>query len=287
MSSPTSIDALVLAGRRGPTDPVAASAGVERRALVPILGVSMLERVVRTLRATAGIGAITVSIDDPSALDAVPALAALRDSGELRLHRSLASPSASVGDVVARLAPGTSLLATTADHPLLTPALITAFREAALVRSAADLVVGVVPARVVRAAFPGAPRTFVPLRGDGFSGANLFLLRAPGAGRVSDFWQRAERHRKRPWKLALRFGLRTLALFALRRLDLDAALARASRVIGARIEAVVLEDASAAVDVDRLDDLALATRLLAAREGGGRASTALVEAPDLSASRKG
>lgn len=263
--SPT-IDVLVLAGRRGPADPVAAQAGVERRALVPILGVPMLERVIRTLRATPGIGTITVSIDDARALDAHPVLAAWRDSGTLRLHASLGSPSASVGDFIAGLAPGQSVLATTADHPLLTPALVAGFRDAALARSTAELVVGVVPARRVRAAFPGAPRTFIPLRGEAYSGSNLFMLRAPGARRVTDFWQRAERHRKQPWKLVRTFGVGTLALFALRRLDLDAALARASRIIGARIEAVVIEDAIAAVDVDRLDDLVLATRILASRE---------------------
>ncbi len=59
------------------------------------------------------------------------------------------------------------------------------------------------------------------------------------------------------------FGPISLLLFLLRRLDLDAALARASRAIGARVEAVRLPFAEAAVDVDKPSDLELVSRLLA------------------------
>jgi hypothetical protein len=62
---------------------------------------------------------------------------------------------------------------------------------------------------------------------------------------------RAERFRKRPWRLVSTFGPLSLALFALRRLDIDRALERASRAIGARVAAIRLPFAEAAVDVDR------------------------------------
>ncbi len=48
-------------------------------------------------------------------------------------------------------------------------------------------------------------------------------------------------------------------------LDLEQALARASRSLGARVAAVVLPQAEAAIDVDRLEDYALAQRILAER----------------------
>ena len=57
---------LVLAGRRGPTDPVAQAAGCSHKALVPIAGVPMLVRVLRELRAVPHVKQIAVSIDDPA-----------------------------------------------------------------------------------------------------------------------------------------------------------------------------------------------------------------------------
>lgn len=258
------IRALVLAGRRGPADAVADAARVSHRPFVPVVGVPMLVRVVRALRGTPGIGAIALSIDEPARLDALPELAAALRAGTLSATRSAESPAASVADALASLAAGELLLVTTADHPLLTPEIVGGFLRAAQQRDA-DLVAGVVSASTLRASHPGARRTFVRLRAEAYSGANLFLARAPGAARVATFWREAERYRKRPWRLASVFGAGTLALFLLRRLDLAAALDRASRVVGARIDAVVLPDAEAAIDVDRPADLMLAAQILEAR----------------------
>ena len=71
---------------------------------------------------------------------------------------------------------------------------------------------------------------------------------------------------RRPWRLAWAFGPAALILFLLHRLDLDAALERASRAVGARIRAVSLPFPEAAIDVDRVTDLVLAERILAERE---------------------
>ena len=59
----TGVTALVLAGQRRGTDPMAAAAGVSHKALLPVAGVPMLLRVVSALRSTPGIARIVVSID--------------------------------------------------------------------------------------------------------------------------------------------------------------------------------------------------------------------------------
>jgi hypothetical protein len=110
-------------------------------------------------------------------------------------------------------------------------------------------------------------RRYLRFRDGAFSGANLFLFRTPDAILAARFWQRVERDRKRPWRIARAFGLGTLLSFLLRRLDLDEALERASRTIGARVRAVRLPMAEAAVDVDKLEDLVLVRRILAERRG--------------------
>jgi GTP:adenosylcobinamide-phosphate guanylyltransferase len=231
--------------------------------LLEVGGQPMIVRVVRALRATPGIGRITVSIEDPAALADVPELARLAREGALSVHRSLPSPSRSVLDVLEGLPPGQSLLVTTGDHALLRAEIVLRFLADAEA-GAADLAIGMVAARILRARYPESKRTYLSFRDDGYSGANLFLFRTPQARAAAAFWVRAERFRKRPWRLVSAFGPVALALFLLRRLDLDAALARASRGIGARVAAVRLPFPEAAVDVDKPEDLELARAIVAA-----------------------
>lgn len=227
----------------------------------------MLLRVVRALRGAKRVGRIAVSVDDASVLDAVPELGAQVREQTLEVHASGSSPSASVADVLGRLRAPEALLVTTADHALLTPEIVDHFAERSSSRDA-DVSVGVVAASVLLDAFPEASRTFLRLRGERFSGANLFLFRGPQARRVTAFWSRAERFRKQPWRLVSAFGPVNLALFLLGRLGLEEAFERASRVIGARVRAVPLPFAEAAIDVDKPADLELVSRILAARSGG-------------------
>jgi GTP:adenosylcobinamide-phosphate guanylyltransferase len=253
--------ALVLAGSRGPTDPLASSQGVRHRALLEVGGEPMLLRVVRALRAAERAGPIEISIEDPAALDDVAELAKLRGAGELAVRHSLDSPSRSVLDALGRVGSGEKLLVTTADHALLAAEIVDRFAEDADA-TGADVVVGLVSERLLRRRFPESKRTLLRFRDDAYSGANLFAFRTPEARRAAAFWVRAERFRKRPWRLVSVFGPLALLLFALRRLDLDAALARVSRAIGARVAAVRLPVAEAAVDVDKPSDLELVRRLL-------------------------
>jgi CTP:molybdopterin cytidylyltransferase MocA len=257
---------LVLAGRRASGDAVADSSGLRHRALLPIAGVPMLERVVTAIERSGVVTSVTVSSDDERLLSATPALAALASPsrGFLRFHRSGTSPASSVADFLAATGGEGPVFVTTGDHPLLTPEIIRHFVDAAST-SSADFLVGLVPASVYRRRFPDQPRTFIALRGERYSGANLFYLRTPKAASVATFWTRAEAHRKTPWKLVQVFGPVNLVLFLLGRLDLDAALKRASAVIGADVAAVELPFAEAALDVDKEEDRVAVEQVFAER----------------------
>lgn len=258
--------ALVLAGSRGGKgDDLAAAQGERHRALIPVRGVPMLMRVIRTLRAAPSVAALTISIDDPAALDDVAELRALVASGELTLRRSEKSVSRSVLAALDARPAGEPVLVTTADHALLTPAMVEHFTREARAPGA-DLYVALVTATLLRAHYPESTRTYLPMRDDLYSGANLFAFMTRDARRAAEFWVRAEALRKQPWRLALAFGPRALWLFWRRRLTLDAVLERISPVIGARVRAVRMPFAEAAIDVDRASDLELATRILGERE---------------------
>jgi CMP-2-keto-3-deoxyoctulosonic acid synthetase len=226
----------------------------------------MLVRVLRTLQAAHSVSRLVVSTDDPSLIDGLPELRTFMDPGTLSYHGSVSSPAASTLDYFKKHYQE-SLLVATADHPLLTAEMVDHFCSAA-VNSGADVAVGVVAASLFRAHYPTSRRSFIPLRNDSFCGTNLFALLTPPAAAAAAFWTHAGQFRKRPWRLIRQFGLINLGLLTLRRLDLESALARASRVIGARIAVVQLPFPECAIDVDNLEDLTMATRVLREREAG-------------------
>jgi GTP:adenosylcobinamide-phosphate guanylyltransferase len=258
--------ALVLAGRRGPIDPLAQSAGCSHKALVPVEGVPMLVRVIRCLRAVPYLGQIVVSTDDPDTLQSLPEIRTLLDAGALSFHLATGrSPAESVLEFFQHLSPREPLLVATADHPLLTPEMVSHFCTAAA-RSDVDVAAGAVSASLFRAHYPHSKRSFIPLQGESYCGTNLFALLTPRAANAVSFWVHAGQFRKRPWRLIRVFGLTTLVLAALRRLNVQKGLARVSRIIGARIAIVPMPFPECAIDVDTSDDLATAARILAARE---------------------
>jgi GTP:adenosylcobinamide-phosphate guanylyltransferase len=256
--------ALVLAGSRGPDDPVARARGVAHKCLAEIAGVPMLVRVVETLAACPSVGRIAISLEDPALLEDLPALRPLRAAGRCTALATGATPSLTVLRALDELPAPLPWLVVTGDHPLLTPEMVEHFCAAAR-DTGADLAAGLTPAAAIRAAHPEAQRTYLRFRDEHYSGANLYALLGPDARRAIAFWRRAELERKRPWRLVRAFGWRPLLWYLLGRLTLDAAMARASRITGCRVAAVSLPFAEAAIDVDKPADLELVETILARR----------------------
>jgi len=258
--------ALVLAGSRGPTDPVARAAGLPHKALAPIDGVPMLERVVSALFQAPGIEHVILSTDQALIEHGLGKnLTQQIEGGRITLATPKPSPSESVAHVLEGLTEGAAfpLLVTTADHPLLTGAMVEHF--CGFAPDHADLVIGLAEAEVIKQRYPDAIRTFYRFKGRGYSGCNLFLMNTPKAHRVVDFWREMERHRKRPWRLVAAVGVVQLLRFVIGRLCLEDALRHLSGKIGAEIGMVAMPFAEAAIDVDKPGDLDLAEAILRAR----------------------
>jgi len=266
-----SFTALVLAGRRGASDEFAdaltAADAARHHALLDVDGEPMLLRVIRVLRGCPEICRIVVCIDEPSVLADVPELAQWLADGSLECRTALDSPSRSVSDLLTNVTPDGRALVVTADHALLTREMVAHITGTDA--DGADMLVAVVTADVIRARYPETKRTWLKFRDVWVSGANLFAFLTPEAQRAAEFWVRAERFRKQPWKLVSAFGPGALLAFLFRRLDLDAAFARASHTVGARVRAVRMPWAEAAIDVDRPADLVLVNRILAERKATG------------------
>lgn len=255
--------ALVLAGSRGPADPIAAYRGESHKCLVRTGGLAMLARVLDTLAATSCIDGVMVSAERGTPFAGDVEIARRIVGRRVRMFDAAATPSRSVAAVLAAEPSCYPLLLTTADHPLLRPEMVEHFcREA--VASGADVAVGLTPSRILLARYPDSRRTWLRFRDERYSGANLFALLTPAAAVAVTFWRRVETDRKRPWRIAGAFGWRALAAYLLGRLSLDEAMSQVATVIGCRVHAVRLPFAEAAIDVDKVADLELVERILAA-----------------------
>ena len=242
--------ALILAGSRGATDPVAEAAGVGEKALAHVGGATMLSRVVAAVRAA---GAARIAVAASSETVAAEA----RRLG-VEAIAAAAGPSRSAEAGFRAL--GTPLLITTADHALLQARWIGDFL--ADVAPATDVAVLLAERKEVERALPETRRTYLRFSDGHWTGCNLFFLQSARAGAVFDIWTSVERDRKRPWRIVARIGPMLLLRYLLGRLSLAGALGHLGRSAGLTAQAVRAQDALASVDVDRPADLALAERLL-------------------------
>jgi GTP:adenosylcobinamide-phosphate guanylyltransferase len=258
--------AIVLAGDRTADDPVARAAGVPGKALALVGGRPMARRVLDALGASPSIGPRLLCGPRREVLEHDVGLAALVAARDVDWVLPEPSPSLSAAAALARVPPGTPVLLTTADHALLTPAIVEHFCAAAAA-AGGDVVVGLAPAAEVTAAFPQSRRTILRFGDGGYCGCNLFAFLTPAGRGAVDYWRRVERERKRPLRLmAGALGWTAILSYATGRLTLKRALTRASRRLGLRAEAVLLPFPEAAVDVDSVEDLQL-VRTIVGSEG--------------------
>lgn len=249
--------AVVLAGDRTPDDPVARAAGTSCKALALVGGRPMVRRVLDALGATREVGSRILCGPRRDALEQDEGLRALVEAGEVRWLAARATPSLSAAAALDRVPPAEPVLLTTADHALLTPAVVDYFCAEARA-TGDDVVVGLARAEHVIAAFPGTRRTILRLRGGGYCGCNLFAFLTPAGRRAVTYWRRVEEERKRPLRLvAGTLGWPAILAYALGRLTLEAGVRRVSRRLGLRAGTVILPFPEAAVDVDSAEDLQL------------------------------
>ncbi|MDA3919303.1 MAG: NTP transferase domain-containing protein [Salinisphaera sp.] len=256
--------ALVLAGDRGPADAVARHVGAPCKALSPVNGVMLIERVLDTLSRCPDITSIQVVGPQQRLLDTQPRLAQLLQRYGASWTPPQASPSRSAAAALAHLPATQPILLTTADHALLTPSMV-----AQMCRAPAntDLGVGMVRHTDVMSAYPQTRRTAIRLgRDGGYCGCNLFALYRASARELVTHWQQVETRRKHPARvIAGLLGWGGIFRYGLGRLSLTAAFDRLSRRTGIRVRPIMLIEPEAAIDVDSVDDLIEVERILASR----------------------
>lgn len=250
------VNALVLAG--GAADAVAAQQpGTANKAFVEIGGMTLVARTIAGLRAARSVERIVVVA--PSGTHAHPAL---RDADERRPDGAHISESLRSG--LASTDPDRAVLVCASDMPVLDGVTVDDFC-ARIEALDADAVYGCVERRVHLARYPEIPHTWARMRDGVYCGGGMVGLKPRVLPSLLEFIERLGAARKAPLRLAGLFGWDVLLRFALRRLSIAQAEARASELLGAPVRAAISPYPESAVNVDRVGDIALAERLVAAR----------------------
>jgi GTP:adenosylcobinamide-phosphate guanylyltransferase len=238
------------------------SFGLEAKALIPVAGQTMLDRVARTLLRRADVTRLILIAQDAAEMLRDPSVRWMQADARVVPFDSADSIVSGVVGAIEGADVAWPILLTTADNVLLDNAMIDAFMAGV---GGADVAASLVERRTLLAAYPGNRRTWLPFRGGAYSGANLFWLGGPAAMRALTVWRGIEQQRKKARAVLGAFGGGLAAMIALRLLTLDQAIARAGRRIGVTAKAVVLPFAEACIDVDKLSDHIMVEAILKAR----------------------
>jgi len=249
--------AILLAGSRPGRDHFAEQFGTGMKALVAVSGEPMVRRPVRALLESANIGRVIVLSEAPERIAAVVPKDPRVTFGESQ---------ATIAETMLQLLDDRELqwplLVTTADHALLTSAMVNEFCEAA---TGSHVAIGVVRRASLMRRLPETERTWLKFRGGAYTGANLFVLSSDKVRPAIEMWRSVEQDRKKAWRVIALLGPGVLIAAALRLISIDEVLARLGRRLGLRLSAVRLSNPLAGVDVDKPADHTLVEAILAGK----------------------
>ncbi len=152
-----------------------------------------------------------------------------------------------------------------ADHPLLTTEMVDYFVTEVL-NSDCDLCVAVVGKKLVQQHYPDSKRTYLPVKGDAFSGANMYMVNKKAFSGRSAYLETIDRNRKAHWKSIFGLDFKSIVQGLLRMLTIQELIARANPLVGCRCGAVEMPWPEACMDVDKPSDKVIAEAILEKRK---------------------
>jgi GTP:adenosylcobinamide-phosphate guanylyltransferase len=259
-----SFSVIILAADRETDNPVAKAAKVSCKALTPVGGRPMVLRVLDALGKAREVGTRILVGPAETSIAENSELSNLVSSGQVKWIAPQTSPSLSAFSALQSLPEDVPILVTTADHALLSPAMIDHFCAAAR-NSSCDVVAGVARYDLIVKAFPDTLRTVTKLKDGGFCGCNMFAFLTPQARTAANFWRKVESERKKPLRVVKVIGWSAVFRYLCGQLTLDYALAQLSKRMNLKVGVIEMPFAEAAVDVDKVDDWYLVESILAKR----------------------
>ncbi len=120
----------------------------------------------------------------------------------------------------------------------------------------------VVPKESMQSRFPSSNRTFVKLSDLEAAGGDLIVVHRQAFDIDLEIWRSITNARKYPWRIAQIVGITTLVKLLTRRLSLAEATKKGEELIGHPVKAHVTDIAEIAMDVDKPDQLLVASEEL-------------------------
>ena len=245
-------NAVVLAGDRGKSDPVAIAANVSGKAAAKLQNRMLIERVLAALNQSESINKIFVVGPSQYCLDQNPEVCALLEEYSVEIIKPAKGPSASAMRGVLASANYPTLVVT-CDLPLLKASMIDDYCQQ-VVNVDADFVVGAIDYELVGKTVSALKKTQYKFNGQTVCFANLFAVISPQGVKAIEYWQDVEESRKRPLELIRKINWLSILSYKLGRLSLSQVADKLSQKVGAKL---VIEDFSVpelAIDVDSAHD---------------------------------
>lgn len=256
----TAFSSVVLAGERPGGSAFSRELGLQASVLVDVAGRSALQRVIDALENSRLVQGGLLCGPAENVYRQAPEFKRILKGSSFEWMPPEQGPSASALASLERLDRFPVLL-TAGDHALLTAEMVDDFCSRAMEQDA-DIVVGLVPYPIVKAAFPESKRTVLKFSNGQYCGSNLFAILNRQGKAGPALWTQLEADRKRPWRMARRGGIGLLLRYVLGRLSLEHALDSLSRFMGCTVACIRVDNPRAAVDVDSVADRDLAVKIL-------------------------
>tara|TARA_R110002096_G_scaffold346343_1_gene539799 strand:- start:1034 stop:1810 length:777 start_codon:yes stop_codon:yes gene_type:complete len=253
-------NAVVLAGDRGLTDPVARAANVYGKAAVKLQDTMLIERVISTLYQSASINKIFVVGPGQQCLNNHAQINDLLKKYNVEIIEPAKGPSASAMKGVLASACYPTLVVT-CDLPLLEPLMIDEYCQR-VINVDADFVAGAIDHALIGEKIAALKKTRYKFNGQVVCFANLFAVLTPQGVKAIEYWQAVEESRKKPVQLIRKIDWLSVLSYKLGRLSLLQVANRLSRKVGARL---VIEDFNIpefAIDIDSAHDYEVLSRYL-------------------------
>lgn len=246
-------DAVILAGGSKEGE-IEKKFGVLNRALLVIRGKFMIEYVIEALRNVSSIGRIVV-------VGPVNALQARIGTRVDAVVPAGSDPFESTLKGLEALKSQEKVLVATSDLPLLRPEAVRDF-FARCGEVAADFYYPIVRKETYEAKIGKGKRTFVSLKEGCFTGGNLLFLDPKVVEAKKDWIARVIRYRKSPIAIARLLGLGIIFKLLVRRLSIRDVEERVERILGMKGRAIITPYVEIGFDVDRVEHVFLAEKLL-------------------------
>ncbi len=253
-------NAVVLAGDRGLTDPVANAANVYGKAAAKLQNVTLIERVITALNQSNSINKIFAVGPSQQCLDEHSEVTVLLGKHKVEIIQPAKGPSASAMRGVLASASYPTLVVT-CDLPLLESSMIDAYCQQ-VINLDADFVVGAIDYALIGETISALKKTKYKFNGQAVCFANLFAVLNPQGVKAIEYWQQVEESRKKPIELIRKIDWLSILSYKLGRLSLSQVASKLSHKVDAKL---VIENFSVpefAIDVDSAHDYEVLSRHL-------------------------